>query len=462
VILKQYFLACLAQASYLIADESSKTAAVVDPRRDIDEYLEDARKLGLSIRHVILTHFHADFVAGHLELRDRGATVHLGARAKAEYAFHALADQNELVLGPEVKLRALETPGHTPEGISLLVIEADAPKAVLTGDTLFLGDVGRPDLMASAGIGPQELAGQLYDSLRTKLLPLPDAVLVYPAHGAGSLCGKNMSKDTCSTLGVQKLGNWALKDMTREEFVARLTADLPEQPAYFAFDAELNKRERPTLEKTLEKVLRPLSLDETLRLVNAGAQLLDTRDPSAWAAGHVRGSISIGLGGKYAQWAGTLLDRARPIVIVADPGREQESALRLGRIGFDHVAGYIDNGMQALAERRDLLATSERLTANDLAERLKQSNAPVVVDVRAPGEWTDRRIAGAVNVPLSRLRERLAEIPRDRPFVLQCQSGYRSVIAASLLESAGWSGLSDLLGGIVAWEAAKLETTAAS
>jgi glyoxylase-like metal-dependent hydrolase (beta-lactamase superfamily II)/rhodanese-related sulfurtransferase len=463
MILKQYFLGCLAHASYLVGDEKAGVAAVVDPQRDVEQYLADAKKLGVKIEHVFLTHFHADFLAGHLELRERcGATIHLGARAKADYAFHALRDGESVALGA-VTLRALETPGHTPEGVSLLVfpdaaaVSAKAPHAVFTGDTLFIGDVGRPDLMASVGITASELAGMLYDSLREKLLTLPDETLVYPAHGAGSACGKNMSKETFSTLGEQRRLNYALKPMTREAFVALVTADQPEAPAYFAYDADLNRRERPTLEANLEKVLRPLSLEDVLRMKNQGAQVIDVRDPGVFAKGHLASSLSFGLGGKFASWAGTLLDRDRPIVIVADPGTEGEAAMRLGRIGLDRVAGYLEGGFGSV--RRELVARNERIDAAEAARRLSGPNPPTVVDVRAEREWRASHIEGSLNIPLNVLEKRLADVPRGKPLVIQCQTGYRSSIAASILARHGIEETADLEGGIVGWEKAKHATT---
>ena len=343
MILKQYYLGCLAHASYLLGDEASSTAIVVDPQRDIEKYVADAEEFGLQIRHVFLTHFHADFIAGHLELRDRcGAAIHLGACAGAEYAFVKMADGDTLEF-PGMRVQVLETPGHTIESISMLVFDLKKnpakPHAVLTGDTLFIGDVGRPDLRASLGWTAYELGSRLYDSLHDKLLPLPDETLVYPAHGAGSLCGKKLSSDTVSSLGDQRRMNYALQPMSKEEFIRMVVADQPDAPQYFAFDAILNTRERVTLDSNLERVLKPVALDEVIRQGDAGAQVLDVRDAVEFAKGHLAGSINIGLGGQYATWAGTLLDRAKPIVIIAEPGREQEAALRLGRIGFDHVWG---------------------------------------------------------------------------------------------------------------------------
>src|SRR5271156_6819801 len=386
MILKQYYLGCLAHASYLLGDEATATAIIVDPQRDIEQYVADAEKLALHIRHVFLTHFHADFIAGHLELRDRcGATIYLGSRAKADYAFVPMADGDTLEF-PGLRLDVLETPGHTIESISILVFDlakdATNPYAVLTGDTLFIGDVGRPDLRASLGWTANDLGAHLYDSLHNKLLALPDETLVYPAHGAGSLCGKKLSSDTVSSLGDQRRLNYALQPMTKEEFIRLVTADQPDAPQYFTYDAILNTRERVTLDTNLERVLHPVALDEALRLGDAGAQLLDVREAAEFAKGHLAGSINIGLGGQYATWAGTLLDRTKPIVIIAEPGREQEAALRLGRIGFDQVSGYLEGGMVALTARPDLVWPKERGPPPMVAEELAGAEPPIVLDIR--------------------------------------------------------------------------------
>jgi rhodanese-related sulfurtransferase/glyoxylase-like metal-dependent hydrolase (beta-lactamase superfamily II) len=460
MILKQYYLGCLAHASYLLGDETSATAIVVDPQRDIEQYLADAEKFGLHIRHVFLTHFHADFVAGHLELRDRcGATIHLGRRAEAEYAFVPMTNGNSLEF-PGLRLQVLETPGHTIESISILVFDLHndpaRPHAVLTGDTLFIGDVGRPDLRASLGWTASDLGAHLYHSLRNKLLTLPDDTLVYPAHGAGSLCGKQLSSDTVSSLGDQRRMNYALQPMSKEAFIRLVTADQPDAPQYFTYDAILNTRERVTLDSNLEKVLQPVTLDEIICLGEAGAQVLDVREPAEFAKGHLAGSINIGLGGQYATWAGTLLDRVRPIVIVAEPGREQEAALRLGRIGFDHVRGYLDGGMAALAERPDLVWPTERVTAAMIAEELAGADPPLVLDIRNPREWKTRHIPESLNIPLNHMQERIAEVPRDRRIALHCAGGYRSSIAASILHQYGVTDLIEMAGGIAAWDAAKL------
>jgi hydroxyacylglutathione hydrolase len=460
MILKQYYLGCLAHASYLLGDQASSTAVIVDPQRDIHQYLVDAGKFGLQIRHVFLTHFHADFVAGHLELRDRcGATIHLGAQAHAEYAFVGMKDGQRLDF-PEMRLEVLETPGHTIESISILVfdLQKDATKAyaVLTGDTLFIGDVGRPDLRASLGWTAQDLGGRLYDSLHNRLMPLADETLVYPAHGAGSLCGKQLSSDTVSSLGDQRRLNYALQPMSREQFISLVTADQPDAPAYFTWDAILNTRERATLDKNLEQVLHPIDLDEVLRIGDLGCQILDVRDATEYAKGHLAGSINIGLGGQFATWAGTILDRAKPIVIIAEPGREPEAALRLGRIGFDHVKGYLQGGMEALAARPDLVWPTERLSALMVAEALAIGNPPLLLDIRSPREWAAKHIYGSVNIPLNHLQERIGEMPRDRSIAVHCAGGYRSSIAASIMHQYGLTHLIEMAGGLAAWEAVRL------
>jgi hydroxyacylglutathione hydrolase len=466
LILEQYYLGCLAHASYLVADQEGGEAAVVDPQRDVAQYIADADRLGCRIEHVFLTHFHADFVAGHLELRDRtGAKIHLGARANADYAFEPMADGDEVTFG-NVRMVALETPGHSPESISIVVYDrersADRPHAVLTGDTLFIGDVGRPDLRAALGWKAEDLAGMLYDSLHDKLVPLPAETLVYPTHGAGSLCGKSISADTVSTIGEQRRYNYALQPMSRERFIEIVTADQPDAPAYFTYDAQLNARERPTLEEALEHELRPLSLEQVLELSDGGAQLLDTRGRARFEAAHLRGAINIGLDGSFATWCGTVLEQERPIVLIAEPTREVEAATRLGRIGFDSVAGFLTGGMEPLAERPELLERIERISAGSLAEQLQSSAAPAVLDVRNPSEFSQGRIDAAQNIPLSRLRDRLDEVDPDRPVVTYCGSGYRSAVAASLLQQAGVKHVLNLVGGMTAWEAAELPTVVAA
>ena len=467
MILKQYYLACLSHASYLIADERTRTAAVVDPQRDVDQYVEEAERLGLTIRHVLLTHFHADFVAGHIELARRtGATIHLGARARAEYDFAPVSDGASIEFG-DVRIRALETPGHTPEGVSYVVYDlaksATAPHAVLTGDTLFIGDVGRPDLMVSRGTSASDLAGMLYDSLFEKLLTLPDATLVYPAHGAGSACGKHMSSETVSTIGDQRRMNYALRAKDKAEFVALVTADQAAPPPYFANDAVLNTKTRATLDEVLAQALVPLSLERVLALQEEGAQLLDVRKADEYAKAHLAHSVNIGLDGKYASWAGSILDLDRPVVLIADPGREREAALRLGRIGIDRVAGYLEGGIAAAAAREDLVRRTRRAEPRELADRLAETDRAraLVLDVRTREEWTGAHIEGSVNVPLIELPRRIGEVPADREVWVICKGGYRSSCASSLLQSHGVSSLVDVRGGMDAWHATKLPAVGA-
>ena len=463
--IQQYYLACLSHASYMITDEKTKTAAVVDPQRDIGQYLADAQAGGFTIRYVFLTHFHADFIAGHIELRDRaGATIHLGRRAQAEFPCSSMKDGDVVEFG-DVKLEIMETPGHTPEGISILVYDlaksATAPLAVLTGDTLFIGDVGRPDLLASIGVTADELADMLYESITTKLMKLPDATLVYPAHGAGSMCGKSLSKETVSTIGEQKKFNYALQPMSRAEFKAIVTADQPEAPDYFAHDAILNRKERASLDEAMKTNLKALSLDAVVAMQKAGAQSLDVRGGIDFEGGHLRGSLNIALDGKYATWAGSMLSTDRPIVVIAEEGGEEEAVMRLGRIGLDNVAGYLAGGMHALAQRDDLVERTERITAPALAEWLAGGRSdlgakPVIVDVRTATEHAGGHVPGSLNIPLTHLQDRIAEIPVSRPVVVHCEGGYRSAIAASLLQQRGRSDTRDLVGGFKAWLAAKL------
>ncbi|MFM9025597.1 MAG: rhodanese-like domain-containing protein [Planctomycetaceae bacterium] len=467
--IQQYYLACLSHASYMITDEKTRTAAVVDPQRDVGQYLTDAAAGGYTIKHVFLTHFHADFIAGHIELRDTaGATIHLGRRAEAEFACVKLGDGDVVEFG-DVRLEIMETPGHTPEGISILVYDLvasrTAPVAVLTGDTLFIGDVGRPDLLASIGVTADELADMLHDSVTNKLMKLPDATLVYPAHGAGSMCGKSLSKETVSTIGEQKKFNYALQPMSREDFKALVTADQPEAPDYFVHDAILNRQERPSLDAALSRNLKALSLDEVLALGRSGAQLLDVRDGIDFEGGHLRGSLNVALSGTYATWAGSLLATDRPIVVIAAEGGEEEAVMRLGRIGLDNVAGYLAGGMNALAARDDLVERTERITAPALADwlaggRSEFGPAPTIVDVRSEAEHAGGHIAGSVNLPLAHLAERIAEIPAGRPVAVHCEGGYRSAIAASLLQKLGRPGVHDMVGGYKAWAAARLPVVA--
>jgi glyoxylase-like metal-dependent hydrolase (beta-lactamase superfamily II)/rhodanese-related sulfurtransferase len=447
---KQFYLGCLAQASYLIGDGGE--AAVVDPRRDVEEYLEEARRQGLAIRHVIETHLHADFVSGHRELAARtGARIYFGAKAGAQFDHVAVREGDEIRMG-EVVLRFLETPGHTPESVSIVVTDrsrSEEPEAVLTGDTLFIGDVGRPDLLG-ARMSASELASLLYDSLHRKLLALPDATKVFPAHGAGSLCGRNISKETSSTIGEQRRFNYALRPMSREEFVRLATTDLPEAPEYFSRDVAMNREGAGELSRLPESAALPP--DAVARLQSGGAVVLDTRPAAAFGTAHVPGALQIGLTGQFASWAGALLSPEKPIVLVAeDPDQAREARVRLARVGIENVAGYLEGGVAAWESSGRPLAAIDQITVDELERRLEE-RAVRVVDVRRPPEWEAGHIADAAHVPLNELRQRAGELEKDRPLALMCAGGYRSSIATSLLEQQGFRRIANVVGGMAAWD----------
>jgi hydroxyacylglutathione hydrolase len=448
---KQFYLGCLAHASYLVGDQGE--AAVVDPRRDVQEYLDEAAAQGLAIRYVVETHLHADFVSGHLELAGRtGATVVIGAAAGALFPHRAVREGDELQLG-RVRLRFLETPGHTPESLCVVVTDTAGsaqPRLVLTGDTLFIGDVGRPDLACGADASAEEMAGRLYDSLHAKLLTLPDAVEVYPAHGAGSLCGRNISKETSSTIGEQRRGNWALQPMPREAFVRALTADLPEAPAYFARDAALNRRGAPPLGQPSPPPA--LSPEDVAGHVTRGALVLDVRGGAAFGAGHVPGALNVGLDGQFASWAGALVEPERALVLVAeDEAGAAQAATRLARVGLESVVGHLQGGVRAWLETGRPLARLPQVTVDELARRRQAEPGLRVVDVRRPAEYAAGHVPGALSLPLDRLaRERLDP---GTPTAVICAGGYRSSAAASLLLQHGVTDLVNVVGGTSAWVA---------
>ncbi len=456
MIFQQYYLQCLSHASYLVGDETTGRAVVVDPQRDISQYLADATEHGLAIERVIETHFHADFLSGHLELAEAcGAAISYGEAAQAEFPIDPLRHGQRLELG-DVAIEVRATPGHTPESISVVVWEHPddpAPYAVLTGDTLFIGDVGRPDLLSSAGLTADELARQLYHSLHEQLLTLPDATRVYPAHGAGSACGKQLSSETVSTIGEQRRMNYALAPMTEDAFVEAITQGQSAAPLYFAFDAAANRRVHDLLD---ERPPPPLSLDEVLTRQRSGAVVLDTREASEFAAGHLAGSIDVGLSGRFAEYCGDVIGSDQDIVLVAGPGTELEAKVRLGRIGFDRVIGHLAEPLVAFAERPDVVRQGSRLTARELSERLAQVGGLQVLDVRGPGERPEGTIPGAIAIELPTLSRRLDELSREAPIVAYCAGGYRSMIAVSFLEAAGFADCSDLLGGFGAWTGADL------
>ncbi len=456
----QYYLDCLSQASYLIGDESTGRAVLVDPRRDIDDYLSDAEAAGLRIELVIETHIHADFLSGHLELaRATGATIAFGEAAATGFPIRRLRDGECLDLGSGavgtatrgrigcrgggVTLTVLATPGHTPESICLVVREHAAdevPFGVLTGDTLFVGDVGRPDLLSAAGHSPHDMALRLRRSLHTKLLTLPDATRVFPAHGAGSACGRNLSTETSSTIGDQRRLNYALQPMPEDEFVRLVTAGQPATPGYFAHDSALNRDGHPLLEPT---PLAALTLEEALTARDEhGAALLDCRPLDVYTRAHLTGSLHTSLDTRFAEYAGSVVAPGTPIVLLADAGTEDEARLRLARIGYDRVLGYIPDPAAALAREPALTSVSHRIGMDELPDEHAQ-----LIDVRNPSEFADGALPGARNLPLATLCDHLTLLDRRRPVVLYCRSGNRSVIAAALLEARGFADVCDVAGG---------------
>ena len=448
----QYYLDCLSQASYLIGDETTGRAVVVDPRRDTEEYVRDAEAAGLTIELVIETHFHADFLSGHLELAAAtGAEIGFSSVAETEFASRKLGDGERISLG-EVELEILHTPGHTPESLSVVVREKagdEPPYGVLTGDTLFIGDVGRPDLLASIGFSRDELAEQLYESLHTKLLPLPDETRVFPAHGAGSACGKNLSTDTSSTIGVQRTSNYALLAPDKETFIALVTEGQPPAPSYFVYDAILNRKDRGLLDETAMPA--ELDLAAADELVAGGALLVDGRDPESFARGHLIGAINVGLDGRYAEFAGSVVPSDVDIVLVVDDGFELEAKNRLARIGFDRVVGYVANPMRAMADNPGRVQQGSRLTATEFGARRSEIEGLQLVDVRNPGEIQLGTIDGALAMPVGQVPGRLEELDPTAPTVVFCAGGYRSSVAASVLRQAGFSDVSDIIGGYSAW-----------
>ena len=455
---KQFYLACLAHASYLIGSDGE--AAVVDPQRDVDEYIEHAQAHGLTIKYVIETHLHADFVSGHRELAARtGAMIVFGEKAGAAFPHRAVRDGEEITIG-NVVLKLIATPGHTPEGICVLVTDpqvSDQPQKVLTGDTLFIGDVGRPDLAGGKGYTPQMMAAMLYDSLHEKLLRLPDHVEVYPAHGAGSMCGRNMSNDTTSTIGEQRKFNYALRQMTKDEFVAMMTADLPEAPAYFPRDAEINRSGA----RDLSELSPPLALtaEQVAKLYLDGYVLLDVRSAADFGAGHVPTSINIGLGGQFAIWAGSLIPLTAAIVIIADTEAQiAESAIRLARVGIENVKGYLSGGIEAWCQAGFELRTIRQVTVDELNDQMTKAELQII-DVRRRPEYESGHVPLALHAPLSKLEQNIDKLLVD-PLKLTaviCAGGYRSSAATSILEQHGFTNLLNVTGGTGAWISAGYE-----
>jgi glyoxylase-like metal-dependent hydrolase (beta-lactamase superfamily II)/rhodanese-related sulfurtransferase len=460
MLFHQYYLECLSHASYLIGDESTGRAVVVDPQRDVSEYLRDAEAAGMTIDLVIETHFHADFLSGHLELADAtGAKIVYSSVAETEFESMGVADGERYTLGDPgsnaVTLEFRHTPGHTPESMSIVLYEhADdsIPYGVLTGDTLFIGDVGRPDLLASIGFTRDELADLLYDSLHDKLMTLPDATKVFPAHGAGSACGKNLSTELESTIGEQKQSNYALRASDKETFMAMVTEGQPPAPSYFVYDAVLNRKDRELLD---EEALPPaMTYEEMLVALENGAMLIDGRNPEEFATGHLHQAINVGLNGRYAEFAGSVIPSDVDIVLVTEPGQELEGKNRLARIGFDRVIGYVEQPYKVMFQHRDDVQVASRLTAKAFDERRREMADLQVVDVRNPGEVAAGKIGDAVEIPVGQLPARVGELDVTKPTVVYCAGGYRSSVAASVLRQKGFVDVSDIIGGYGAWTAA--------
>ncbi|MDO3635322.1 MBL fold metallo-hydrolase [Mycolicibacterium arseniciresistens] len=452
MILEQYYIECLSHASYLIGDETTGRAVVVDPRRDISDYLADARSFGLTIEGVINTHFHADFVSGHLELVDAtGAWIGFGEAAETDYPIRRLADGEHVSLG-EVDLEILSTPGHTWESISVLVRERAGaePVAVLTGDSLFIGDVGRPDLANIGESSTTDLARAMYRTIHHKLMLLPDSVTVVPAHGAGSSCGKNLSTELTSTIGEQRVRNPSVQPMPEDAFVAMLTAGQPAAPAYFASDAAMNKRIHPLLQA--DRTVPEMAPQQIRAALDAGVRVLDARSVEDFAAGHLRGTVNVGFDGRFAETGGMVADVGEQIALITYPGEEQQAALRLARIGSDDAIGYLNVSRdgQFPAALADLVQAAPRTTVTEL-DKLLAEGAVTLIDIRNPGEREGGAIPDSLHIPLAHLRLRLGEVPAGKPIVVHCAGGWRSSVAASLLRANGIRQVSDLLGGYNAW-----------
>jgi glyoxylase-like metal-dependent hydrolase (beta-lactamase superfamily II)/rhodanese-related sulfurtransferase len=441
--IEQLYTNCLAEAAYYI--ESEGEAVIIDPIRETDAYIQLAASRGAAIKYVLETHFHADFVSGHIDLATAtGAEIVFGPGAETEYPVHHAADGEVLQVG-KLRIEVRHTPGHTPESTCyLLYDEAGKAHALFSGDTLFVGDVGRPDLL-DGKMTKEALAGMMYDSLWTKILALPDEVLVYPAHGPGSACGKNIGKETWSTIGQQKRSNYALQPMSREEFVAKLTAGLAAPPQYYFKDAAINKQGYSPLADVLLKNIRSVSLAELDTAMTAGALVLDVRPPEEFEAGHVPNSMNIGLDGTYAWWAGTLIDIATPLVIIAPAGREEEAVRRLARIGYENVLGYMSGGFETWAKAGRPVSLTSSIDPSEFPAR--RAEGLRVLDVRNVGEFENGHIEGALNIPIGALESRLSEIDSSQEYLVHCAGGYRSMIAASILERQGFEHVENVRGG---------------
>ena len=458
--IEQIYTGCLAQGAYYI--ESNGEAAVIDPLRESQPYIDRAEKNGAKIKYVLETHFHADFVSGHVDLAKRtGATIIYGPNANPDFTAYIVKDEEELKLG-KVTIKVLHTPGHTMESTTYLLLdEHGKPHCIFSGDTLFIGDVGRPDLAQKVGsLTKEDLAGHLYDSLHTKIMTLPDEVIVYPAHGAGSACGKNMSKETWDTLGNQKKVNYALKAATKEQFVKEVTDGILPPPAYFPQNVAMNRGDIPSLESVKEKGLRALTPDQVELIVESeGALVLDTRAPQTFKDGFVPRSINIGLKGDFGPWVGAMIpDVKQPLVIVAEEGSEDEAVTRLARVGYDNVLGYLNGGIDAWKGAGRDVDALQSISAEELVKNMKADKWKVF-DVRKPSEWKAEHLEHAKHASLQMLNDHLAEFGKEGTNYVHCAGGYRSMIAASVLKARGIHNVVDVAGGFAAIKKTGLPTT---
>ncbi|HNP54376.1 MAG TPA: MBL fold metallo-hydrolase, partial [Ferruginibacter sp.] len=440
---QQLYTNCLAEAAYYI--ESNGEAAIVDPIREIEPYIELARQRGTRIKYVFETHFHADFVSGHIDLaKETGATIVFGPLAETHYETYTAKDGEEFKLG-NITLKAIHTPGHTPESTCYLLLDESYQEYCLfSGDTLFVGDVGRPDLL-DGKMTKEELAGMMYDSLNNKIKNLPDEVTVYPAHGPGSACGKNIGKETWSTIGHQKKTNYALREMRKEEFIKEVTEGLVAPPAYFFSDARINKQGYEAIDAVMKNNLRPLSVDAVELDLQNGSLVLDTRNPEDFEKGFIPGSVNIGLNGMFAVWVGTVVDIRKQLVLVCDPGKEEEAVQRLARVGYENVRGYLMGGFPEWIRAGKKTDTVISVSPADFASKVNEGAS--VLDVRKYTEAESGHIKGATVLPLADLKSNLSSVPKNETVYIHCAGGYRSMIAASLMKADGYSNVVNVYGG---------------
>lgn len=445
---EQIYTGCLAEAAYYI--ESEGEAAVIDPLREVEPYLKKAKQNGAKIKYVFETHFHADFVSGHLDLAKKsGASIVFGPTAQPNFEARIAKDDEEFILG-KIKIKALHTPGHTPESTTFLLIDEEGKNhSIFTGDTLFIGDVGRPDLALKGNLTEKDLAAMLYESLQNKILPLEDEVIVYPGHGAGSACGKKMSKETWQTLGNQKLTNYALQAKDKDDFISKVIDGLTKPPQYFPKNAMMNKMGYESIDAILNRGNQPLSPEEFEEIANnEGALVLDVREPQEFAKGFIPNSINIGLDGQFASWVGTLItDLKQPILLVAPQGREEETVIRLSRVGYDRSFGYLKGGFEMWKKAGKDIDQIISITSDEFVERFNHNPKMTVLDVRRKSEYEAEHVIGVDNFPLDWINENMNDLDREKEYYLHCGSGYRSMVAASILKARGFEKLLEIAGG---------------